>query len=381
MGSCDVDGNKLQDANVASVCDGGTASSCADNKPFLVNSGLSMGFAAAAVGGVNGLNGDENCGQCYELRFTDEKHDPNGDNWGGSHPDLAGKTMVIQVTNIGYDVTGDHSFDLQIPGAGQGIFDQGCKKQFPGHGSGDFDCDNNYGGCDTKSGCSRLPEALQAGCEWRYDWYRWLAAGGQTNNPYVQFRRVQCPSQLTDISGSVPTDDASYPAINVNDYGPSPSPSRTPGTTTPAPAPTPTSCAAEDEDPYSTGSEVQCCDGLEKCLGDWSGNGNWHYNCKPSCGRQVGSPSTPAPSSTPEPTSTPAPTTSTPAPTPTPGSSTAAEVWGQCGGRNWQGPSECVAGATCQRNNDWYSQCLPASSASLLSRKRTFVKAQQHIQK
>merc|ERR1712187_373299 len=55
--SCDVDGNKLQDANVASVCDGGTASSCADNKPFLVNSGLSMGFAAAAVGGVNGLNG------------------------------------------------------------------------------------------------------------------------------------------------------------------------------------------------------------------------------------------------------------------------------------------------------------------------------------
>merc|ERR1712232_913980 len=71
-----------------------------------------------------------------------------------------------------------------------GIFDQGCKKQFPGHEPGDFDCDNNYGGRDTKSGCSRLPKALQAGCEWRYDWYRWLAAGGQTNNPYVQFRRT-----------------------------------------------------------------------------------------------------------------------------------------------------------------------------------------------
>lgn len=285
--SCDVDGNKLQDANVASVCDGGTASSCADNKPFLINSGLSMGFAAAAVGGVNGLNGDENCGQCYELRFTDEKHDPSGDNWGGSHPDLAGKTMVIQVTNIGYDVTGDHSFDLQIPGAGQGIFDQGCKKQFPGHQSGDFDCDNNYGGCDTKSGCSRLPKALQAGCEWRYDWYRWLAAGGQTNNPYVQFRRVQCPSQLTDISGSVPTDDASYPAINVNDYGPSPSPSPSPTPHTPTPAPAPASCTSQDKDPFKTGSEVKCCDGLQKCLGDWSGNGNWHYNCKKSCGSSL----------------------------------------------------------------------------------------------
>ena len=32
-----------------------------------------------------------------------------------------GKSHIIQVTNIGYDVSGDHSFDLQIPGAGQGI--------------------------------------------------------------------------------------------------------------------------------------------------------------------------------------------------------------------------------------------------------------------
>jgi len=53
--------------------------------------------------------------------------------------------MVVQVTNIGYDVSGEHSFDLQIPGAGQGIFTNGCTAQFSGHSSGDFDCDNNYG--------------------------------------------------------------------------------------------------------------------------------------------------------------------------------------------------------------------------------------------
>jgi hypothetical protein len=123
-----------------------------------------MGFAAAAVGGPHGLQGDQNCGQCFELRFTDAVHEPQSSygGWGGSHPELAGKSMVVQVTNIGYDVSGSHSFDLQIPGAGQGIFTNGCTAQFPGQGrsSGDFDYDNNYGGCNDKSGCARLPEEI-----------------------------------------------------------------------------------------------------------------------------------------------------------------------------------------------------------------------------
>merc|ERR1712039_27451 len=126
-------------------------------------------------------------------------------NWGGSHPELAGKTMIIQVTNIGYDVNGQHSFDLQIPGAGQGAFTSGCTKQFPSYNSGDFDCDH-------------LPPELAEGCKWRYDWYRWLIKGGQTNNPFVSFRRVRCPSQLTDISGSTPLDDEQFPAIDLGLY-------------------------------------------------------------------------------------------------------------------------------------------------------------------
>lgn len=175
-----------------------------------------MGFAAAAVSGSSGLTGDTNCGQCYELRFTPQVHVPN--NWGGSHPQLAGKSMVVQITNIGYDVVGDHSFDIQIPGAGQGLFTTGCKAQFSGYASGDFDCDNPYGGCNAKSGCSRLPPVLRAGCEWRYDWLMWMQANGKTNNPYVEFRRVRCPAQLTAISGSTPTDDSAFPSIAVSAY-------------------------------------------------------------------------------------------------------------------------------------------------------------------
>jgi hypothetical protein len=178
-----------------------------------------MGFAAASVSGLHGLSGDDNCGQCYELRFTDQEHrSSSGWPWGGSHPQLAGKSMVVQVTNIGYDVIGEHSFDLMIPGAGQGAFNAGCPRQFPGYSSGQFDCNNNWGGCGDVGGCASLPPELRAGCEWRYTWYYWNAANGKTNNPYVDFRRVRCPSQLIGISGSAPLDDGDFPAIDVGDY-------------------------------------------------------------------------------------------------------------------------------------------------------------------
>ncbi|KAI7976496.1 hypothetical protein EIK77_003311 [Talaromyces pinophilus] len=36
--------------------------------------------------------------------------------------------------------------------------------------------------------------------------------------------------------------------------------------------------------------------------------------------------------------------------------------YGQCGGENWTGATTCVSGWTCTYLNDWYSQCLPASS-------------------
>ena len=78
--ACEAEtGEILTDANVASVCDGGTAASCASNQPWTYNDGVSLGFAAASVGGNHGLNGDENCGQCYELVWSDE---------GGAHPDI-----------------------------------------------------------------------------------------------------------------------------------------------------------------------------------------------------------------------------------------------------------------------------------------------------
>jgi hypothetical protein len=208
--SCKADGT-FASANDSSICDGGVAGSCTNNQPWIFNDSLSLGFAAAAVSGLSGLTGDANCGQCYQLVFTDRIHSDG--NWGGSEPLLVGKSHVVQITNIGYDVTGSQSFDLQIPGAGQGIFSSGCERQFPGSVAGDFDCNNHFGGCADISECALLPAVLRAGCEWRYTWFKWLASNGKTNNPYVRFRRVRCPEPLTSITGSVASDDGRYPVV------------------------------------------------------------------------------------------------------------------------------------------------------------------------
>jgi cellobiose dehydrogenase (acceptor) len=38
--------------------------------------------------------------------------------------------------------------------------------------------------------------------------------------------------------------------------------------------------------------------------------------------------------------------------------STAAAKYAQCGGREYNGSFQCVAGTTCTYQNDYYSQCL-----------------------
>lgn len=39
-------------------------------------------------------------------------------------------------------------------------------------------------------------------------------------------------------------------------------------------------------------------------------------------------------------------------------STNVAGKWEQCGGNGWTGPTTCVSGSTCTKQNDWYSQCL-----------------------
>jgi hypothetical protein len=55
---------------------------------------------------------------------------------------------------------------------------------------------NQNGGVDSSAACGNLPQNLQGGCYWRYNWAR-----GGINGWNINYEQVQCPSRLTSISG------------------------------------------------------------------------------------------------------------------------------------------------------------------------------------
>jgi hypothetical protein len=166
VASCAADGSTRTSVDEKSGCDGGTSFMCSNQQPRAVNSSYAIGFAAGSAVGC--------CG-CVELTFTS----------GGA----SGKKMAVQITNTGSDVA-SNQFDLAIPGGGVGIFN-GCTKQWnaPAEGWG-----ARYGGVGSKDQCKQLPSALQAGCEFRFD----FLGGGDASVTYTE---ITCPSQLTGITG------------------------------------------------------------------------------------------------------------------------------------------------------------------------------------
>ncbi|KAF8467319.1 RlpA-like double-psi beta-barrel-protein domain-containing protein-containing protein [Kalaharituber pfeilii] len=173
VNTCNANNQVLTDFSVKSGCDGGTAFMCSNQIPWAVSNSLAYGYAAVRI---NGLTERDWCCSCYELTFT-------------SGP-ASGKRMVVQATNTGGDL-GDNHFDIALPGGGVGIFN-GCTKQYnaPADGWG-----QRYGGVSSRAECNALPEAIRAGCYWRFDWF------GNSDNPSVTFKTVSCPDALTANTG------------------------------------------------------------------------------------------------------------------------------------------------------------------------------------
>lgn len=99
----------------------------------------------------------------------------------------------------------------------------------------------------------------------------------------------------------------------------------------------------------------------------------------------TGSPAIPSASPIASLPSTPAASSSAGAPSAAPTSSTAA-AYARCGGIGWTGPTQCVEGWTCIKQNDYYSQCVRSSarrSAPVRMResRRTIAKAAAAEQK
>jgi len=169
VATCAANGVTVLPLNIQSACVGGTAFACNNNAPWAVNATTAYGFVAAVIAGQTQYDW---CCSCYQMTFT-------------SGP-VAGRTMIVQVTNTGHDLGYDH-FDIQIPGGGVGYFNQGCMAQW---NAGPDGWGARYGGVSSEAECAQLPAVLQEGCRWRFQWL--LGA----DNPNFTFVQVSCPAAL-----------------------------------------------------------------------------------------------------------------------------------------------------------------------------------------
>jgi len=137
------------------------------------------------------------CGQCYHIQFTGQgQHNPNDP---GSRA-IAGKHMIVKVTNTGGDVQ-SNQFDVMIPGGGVGQNPDACAAQW---GIDPSDLGATYGGFLGECGgshearkqcvrnkCSLLPAGpVRDGCHWFVDWYE------VADNPKFRYEPVECPAGI-----------------------------------------------------------------------------------------------------------------------------------------------------------------------------------------
>ncbi|CZT00466.1 related to endoglucanase [Rhynchosporium agropyri] len=305
--ACDAKGSPLTDFDAKSGCDGGGAFMSPDQMPWAVSEDLAYGFVAASIAGSNEAG---TCCGCFELTFS-------------SGPVL-GKKMIVQSTNIGYDL-GENHFDIAMPGGGFGIFN-GCTAQW-GSTAG---WGQQYGGVASRDACDNIPEKLRAGCHWRFDWFK------NADNPAVTFKPITCPAALTAKTGcvrqgEVPTGPVNVPIWDGGKGVPTtPKSSSTAAASTPTqpptdkpatkPAATTSSSAATPTNPTAAGSAGNAGSAGHAGSGS-AGSGSAGGDGDDSCEAE-------------EP------------------------LWAKCGGTGYTGSGECVAGATCKVINEYYSQCV-----------------------
>lgn len=198
--SCDQQNNSLGgNYGVQSACSGGGAYACYDLAPWAVSDTLAYGYAA--------YNGGS-CGQCYQLQFTGQSNNGNTDPGSAA---LCGKTMIVQVVNIGN--IGANQFDIMVPGGGIGQNPQACPTQWGVSASalGDIygglllTCQNQNRDYATQNSCTLSACAqvfnksnetkLLSGCQWVVNWFQ------GASNPKIVYQPIACPSAITAASG------------------------------------------------------------------------------------------------------------------------------------------------------------------------------------
>jgi len=188
--TCGKDGSSTVGNDTQSACSGGGGYMCYWGAPWSVSDTLSYGFAA-----YNGVD----CGTCFQIQFTGKGQYNDKDP--GSVA-LNGKTMIVQVINIGGIAA--NQFDLLIPGGGVGANNActGGSAQWSGANIGDTNggmlttCKDS-GSCVSQmcqAAFGSMPQLL-AGCNWVSGWF------AAADNPQMVYQKTTCPPEISAKSG------------------------------------------------------------------------------------------------------------------------------------------------------------------------------------
>jgi cellobiose dehydrogenase (acceptor) len=131
------------------------------------------------------------------------------------------------------------------------------------------------------------------------------------------------------------------PSVTFSLAMPIATPTATGAPIVPSAAPAPTSRPVESASPIASAAPIQTSSPAESASPIAS--------------------ATPIESSSPVESVLPAPPASSPAPAPAPSGTT--KNYDRCGGIGYDGPTHCENGWSCKKQNDWYSQCVPANQA------------------
>ena len=181
-----------------SVCSGGGAATCTSQIPFTIDGCDNIGFAFAAVPASNGGQ----CGKCFQLTFTGKGKYETKQN----HKALAGKKLIVMVTNIGADVN-QGQFDVMIPGGGVGLYNgtsgYGWGPQGEQYGGLLSDCEKEVG-YNASNLLEKRKSCLVEKCNKSFSsdatakqgclfLANFMEAAGNPNHDYVE---VECPEVL-----------------------------------------------------------------------------------------------------------------------------------------------------------------------------------------
>ena len=194
---CDSYMHRLFDYSATSKCDGGSATACFSQVPFLIDGCDNIGFAFGAVPSLG-------CGKCFLLEFTGK----GAFTTKGNHRALKTKKLIMMAIDKSFHAS-DGTFEILVPGGGVGIYKDRCLGVFSTDIGDDWGgllsvCEAEDGLIDTEEHNNARKQCLVKKCTEAFTgearegclFYSYFLEAA--SNPTFTYKEIECPQVLKD---------------------------------------------------------------------------------------------------------------------------------------------------------------------------------------